>query len=90
MGAVNDLLIDFCERVYPSDPEEAQRLEREIMNSAPLTIDQFRRIYEDTGWAAITLEQMQEAIDRDVARINPDTPVVEHKRKNVVPLPRTF
>lgn len=88
MGAVKDLLIDFCERVYPSDPKEAQRLEMEMMNSTPLTIDMFRKIYEETGWCGITLEQMQEAIDRDIPIS--EALRVEHKRKNVVPLPRTF
>lgn len=69
MGAMKELLLEFCELVYPYDGDKQAQLARDIVGSPALcptlqTVEQFRRVYEDTGVAPrMDLERMQELVD---------------------------
>ena len=69
MGAMKNLLADFCEVVYPADPIRQEQLARDILSAEDLssitTVADFRAAYEkdgyvprcDVGWVSDVVEQ---------------------------------
>jgi hypothetical protein len=68
MGAMKRLLEDFCALVYPDDPDQQYQLARDLIvrpsiEPAVTTVEDFRRVYEDTGChPKMDLEQMSQLV----------------------------